>query len=304
MRSAFIARQPIFNRRLEAVGCELLFRGHGWADDDRSESPQRATATVVLNSLTELELQRIVGRKQAWVDVPREFMTDGLAQAIPAGLSGLEISGAEDFDEELVEALRALRVQGYQLAIDARRRVLPARGHLGRRRVRVAVRERPARRADRLRPERSGRAAGYRPPDAVDGRAADRAGSRPRRDRTLLRRDRPSVRAHRLIDGPRLLSTGMPESPVVTDNPERRRYEISLEGERVGLLSYRVSGDVIAMLHAEIDPAHGGQGLGTVLAREALADARSRGLSVRPLCPFVAEVVRRDPAAYADLLAD
>ncbi|HET9124184.1 MAG TPA: HDOD domain-containing protein [Solirubrobacteraceae bacterium] len=118
MRSAFIARQPIFNRRLEAVGCELLFRGHGWADDDRSESPQRATATVVLNSLTELDLPRIVGRKQAWVDVPREFVTDGLAQAIPPGLSGLEISGLEDFDEALVEALRALRGQGYQLAID------------------------------------------------------------------------------------------------------------------------------------------------------------------------------------------
>lgn len=96
----------------------------------------------------------------------------------------------------------------------------------------------------------------------------------------------------------------MPESPIVTDNAERHRYEISLAGERVGLLTYRVSDGVIAMLHAEIDPAHGGRGLGTVLARQALADARSRGLSVRPLCPFVADVVRRDPDAYAGLIAD
>jgi hypothetical protein len=96
----------------------------------------------------------------------------------------------------------------------------------------------------------------------------------------------------------------MAEAPVVTDNAERKRYEINLGGERVGLLTYRLSGDVIAMLHAEIDPAHGGQGLGTALARGALEDARSRGLSVRPVCPFVAEVVRRDPEAWADLLAD
>jgi EAL and modified HD-GYP domain-containing signal transduction protein len=117
MHSAFIARQPIFNRRLEAVGCELLFRG-GWAGDEDAASPQRATATVVLNSLTELDLARIVGRRQAWVDVPREFVLDGLARAIPPGLSGLEIAGSECFDDELVGALRALKEQGYRLALD------------------------------------------------------------------------------------------------------------------------------------------------------------------------------------------
>ncbi|MGH2910071.1 MAG: GNAT family N-acetyltransferase [Solirubrobacteraceae bacterium] len=95
----------------------------------------------------------------------------------------------------------------------------------------------------------------------------------------------------------------MTDEPVVTDHPELHRYEIAFGGERVGLLTYRVSGDMIALLHAEIDPAHGGRGLGTALARGALEDARSRGLSVRPLCPFVAEVVRRDPDAYADLIA-
>ncbi len=95
----------------------------------------------------------------------------------------------------------------------------------------------------------------------------------------------------------------MTDEPIVTDHPELHRYEIALGGDRVGLLTYRVSEDVIAMLHTEIDPAHGGRGLGTALARGALDAARSRGLSVRPLCPFVAEVVRRDPDAYADLIA-
>ncbi|MGH2910070.1 MAG: EAL and HDOD domain-containing protein [Solirubrobacteraceae bacterium] len=118
MHSAFIARHPIFNLRLEVVGCELLFRGHGWADDEQAESPQRSTATVVLNSFTELDLTRIVGHKKAWVDVPRDFVLDGLAQAIPAGLSGLEIAGSECFDEELVSALRALKRDGYELALD------------------------------------------------------------------------------------------------------------------------------------------------------------------------------------------
>jgi EAL and modified HD-GYP domain-containing signal transduction protein len=118
MHSAFVARQPIFNRHLEAVGCELLFRGNGWAEGDHTESRQRATATVVLNSLTELDLERIVGHKKAWVAVPREFVLDGLVQAIPPGLSGLEISGSQEFDDELVSALRDLKAQGYKLALD------------------------------------------------------------------------------------------------------------------------------------------------------------------------------------------
>jgi EAL and modified HD-GYP domain-containing signal transduction protein len=118
MHSAFVARQPIFNRHLEAVGCELLFRGNGWAEGDHTESRERATATVVLNTLTELDLQRIVGSKKAWVAVPREFLLDGLVQAIPPGLSGLEISCSQEFDDELVSALRDLKAQGYKLALD------------------------------------------------------------------------------------------------------------------------------------------------------------------------------------------
>jgi c-di-GMP phosphodiesterase len=118
MHSAFIARQPIFDRKLDVVGYELLFRGRGYAGDGLSNNPQLATATVVLNSFTELELTRIVGHKTAWVNVGREFVIDGLAQAIPASLGGLEISESEEFDEELVDALRDLKSQGYRLSLD------------------------------------------------------------------------------------------------------------------------------------------------------------------------------------------
>src|SRR6201999_3660890 len=118
MHSAFIARQPIFDRKLDVGGYELLFRGRGYAGDGLSDNPGRATATVVLNTFTELELRRIVGHKTAWVNVGREFVVDGLAQVIPASLGGLEISDGEEFDEELIDALRDLKGQGYRLALD------------------------------------------------------------------------------------------------------------------------------------------------------------------------------------------
>ncbi len=118
MHSAFIARQPIFDRKLDVAGYELLFRGRGYAGDGLSDNPERATATVVLNSFTELDLKRIVGRKTAWVNVGRDFVVDGLAHVIPASLGGLEISESEDFDEELIDALAELKAQGYRLALD------------------------------------------------------------------------------------------------------------------------------------------------------------------------------------------
>jgi EAL and modified HD-GYP domain-containing signal transduction protein len=118
MAAAFIARQPIFNNKLEVVAYELLFRAGGYVDDALIDNPERATATVVLNSLTELELKRIVGNKTAWVNVSREFVLGGLAQAIPPGLVGLEIPQNELFDDELIAALGDLKRHGYRLALD------------------------------------------------------------------------------------------------------------------------------------------------------------------------------------------
>lgn len=117
MPDAFVARQPIFNHRLEAVSYELLFRG-GYVNEAHVSDPERATATVLLNSLTELDLKRVVGRKPAWVNVSREFLTGGLARAIPPGLVGLEVLEADLADDRVVGVVRQLKTDGYRLSLD------------------------------------------------------------------------------------------------------------------------------------------------------------------------------------------
>ncbi len=118
MPAAFIARQPIFNPKLEVVGYELLFRGRGYAADALIDDAERATATVVLNTLTELDMSRIVAGKTAWVNVTRDFVLDDLIQAVPPSVVGLEIPETEVFDEQMVGALRELKEAGYRLALD------------------------------------------------------------------------------------------------------------------------------------------------------------------------------------------
>jgi predicted GNAT family acetyltransferase len=88
----------------------------------------------------------------------------------------------------------------------------------------------------------------------------------------------------------------------VRDNPDLDRYEVSLDGEVAGFADYHLAKDHITFTHTEIDPAHEGAGLGSVLARGALADARERGLSVVPICPFIAGYIRQHPDEYADIL--
>jgi uncharacterized protein len=97
----------------------------------------------------------------------------------------------------------------------------------------------------------------------------------------------------------------MPGDDVaLVDRPDRRRYELELDGELVGFLTYRVDAGtgVITHRHTEIDPAYGGRGLGSQLVRFALDDARARGLTVRAQCPFVGAFIDRHPQ-YADLVA-
>jgi uncharacterized protein len=87
----------------------------------------------------------------------------------------------------------------------------------------------------------------------------------------------------------------------VKDVPNQSRFEIHLDGRRVGVLDYYVNGDTVTMPHTEVDPAYGGRGLGGELVKGALDEVRSRGLRVRPACSFVQHYIFEHPE-YADLV--
>ena len=88
---------------------------------------------------------------------------------------------------------------------------------------------------------------------------------------------------------------------VVRDNPQELRYELLVDDRVVGEIRYRFTGDAIALVHTEVDPALEGQGLASRLVAEALDDIRARGLHVVVICPFVRAYIRRHPE-YADLV--
>jgi EAL and modified HD-GYP domain-containing signal transduction protein len=117
MSHAYVARQPIFDRDLEVVGYELLFRDPPAVIANVSDN-QEATTRVVLNTLTELGLDHVVGSKVAWINVSREFLLSGMVSTLPGQRVGLEILENQTVDDDLVAAILAAREQGFRIALD------------------------------------------------------------------------------------------------------------------------------------------------------------------------------------------
>lgn len=84
----------------------------------------------------------------------------------------------------------------------------------------------------------------------------------------------------------------MAETKVV-HNREQLRYEVYADGKLAGFTQYRRTGDRVVFTHTEIDEAFSGQGLGTVLAGEALDDVVAAELVIVPRCEFIAGFVKK-----------
>ncbi|WP_212986427.1 GNAT family N-acetyltransferase [Actinoplanes auranticolor] len=83
---------------------------------------------------------------------------------------------------------------------------------------------------------------------------------------------------------------------TVTDVPERERFEAHDEaGAPAGVLTYQLTGGIVAYTHTKVDPEFEGQGVGSLLARAAMDDARSKGRTVVPICPFVSGWLEKHP---------
>lgn len=79
----------------------------------------------------------------------------------------------------------------------------------------------------------------------------------------------------------------------VVHNREQLRYEVYSDGKLAGFTQYHLTGNRVVFTHTEIDKAFSGQGLGKVLAGEALDDVVGEGGVIVPMCEFIAGYVRK-----------
>lgn len=116
-QNVFLARQPIFDRRLEVVGYQLLARagpGNLFADTDVDGASRR----VVRDTLLVYQLDSTAGAQRAFVNITRPLLIQDYLFALPRDRVVLRVHETVDPDAEVMAACRALKVAGYRIALD------------------------------------------------------------------------------------------------------------------------------------------------------------------------------------------
>lgn len=114
---AYVARQAIFDRRLNVVGYELLYRD---SDENRAQFDDvtKASAATMLNAYVELGLDNLVGNVPAFVNMSAEFLVGDYPIPLPPERTVIEVLETIPVTPELMDGLRELRGRGYRIALD------------------------------------------------------------------------------------------------------------------------------------------------------------------------------------------
>lgn len=115
MHEKFIARQPIFDKRLRVFAYELLFRG---GPQNVFRASEHASPSVIADSITLFDLQMLTGKARAFVNVDELALRLGAVRLLPSDRIVVEILETVEPNEENVRLCRELRDAGYILALD------------------------------------------------------------------------------------------------------------------------------------------------------------------------------------------
>lgn len=84
------------------------------------------------------------------------------------------------------------------------------------------------------------------------------------------------------------------------EREDHSRYSAYVDGMRIGFASWIQVRDTVLLPHVEVDRERRDLGIGSMLVRRAMDDARAEGHTVLPLCPFTRRWVDLHPA-YLDV---
>jgi c-di-GMP-related signal transduction protein len=102
---------------MNIYGYELLFRA-GLESFFRSDNPDLATSSVVVDSFLLFGMKALTGGRPAFVNFTRNLLINDYARVLPPEQAVIEILESVEPDGEVIEACRSLTARGYTLALD------------------------------------------------------------------------------------------------------------------------------------------------------------------------------------------
>ncbi len=114
-KQPLMARQPIFDLKLNVVAYELLFRQFSENEANVIDG-DNATSELLVNAFTELNIDEVVGDHRAFINFTKTL----IGKPPPFDKEKFVIEVLEDvpIDRELVDQLSNLKKMGYVLALD------------------------------------------------------------------------------------------------------------------------------------------------------------------------------------------
>lgn len=113
----FIGRQPIVDAQQKIIGYELLFRSNAVDNVAQIEDDFSAGAQVLINTLSNMGTEWLMGDKLAFLNVTEAMLTSEFMELLPAKRIVLEIKGEITPTPALIERLQGLKELGFQFAL-------------------------------------------------------------------------------------------------------------------------------------------------------------------------------------------
>ena len=113
-----IGRQPIFDKELNTVAYELLFRDCDGQNRAKITDGDQATSEVILTAFTEIGINNLFDNKLAFLNLTQSFLEGEFPLPNLAGQVVLEVLENIPVTESTVAAVHKLSEQGYSIALD------------------------------------------------------------------------------------------------------------------------------------------------------------------------------------------
>ncbi len=117
MEDFYLARQAIYDSELNVFAYELLFRD-GHKQTANFTDGTKATSQLIINAFLDQGLDKIVGDKQAFINMTQDLLLHEDTQQLPKNRVVLEIIEDVSATPEIIAAVEQLSSKGFGIALD------------------------------------------------------------------------------------------------------------------------------------------------------------------------------------------
>jgi EAL and modified HD-GYP domain-containing signal transduction protein len=115
---AFVARQPIFDRKKNLWGYEILYRSSPDASRAYIRDPDEASFSVLHNLLMVMDFRELVRNTRGFINFSKNLLVEDIATLLPVENTVIEILEDTLPDKLTIDACKHLKDKGYLLAVD------------------------------------------------------------------------------------------------------------------------------------------------------------------------------------------